>query len=134
MGSALKRFLSGIYQGLSTGFSLTGGTTPKTLTVTANVTLGGWSVVTSATTATTGCGYLCDTQTTAAFTLTLPASPSLGDEVAFADLRGYFATNNLTIGRNSEKIMGLSEDMTVSTNNACGRLVYSGSTYGWRLV
>ena len=38
MGSALKRFLSGIYQGLSTGFSMTGGTIPKTLTVDVDFT------------------------------------------------------------------------------------------------
>ena len=42
-----------------------------------------------------------------------------------------FDTNNLTVGRNSEKIMGLSEDLTVATERAAFTLVYSGSTNGW---
>ena len=92
-----------------------------------------WSVITSATNAAKGNGYICDTETTAAFTLTLPGSPSVGDTVAVTDATGYFATNNLTIGRNSLKIMGLEEDMTVSVDNVYFGLVYQGATYGWRL-
>jgi hypothetical protein len=92
-----------------------------------------WSVVTSATNAEANHGYMCDTETTAAFTLTLPAAPSVGDLVYFADCTGYFATANLTIGRNGLKIMGLEEDMVVSVNNVSSGLVYSGATYGWRL-
>ena len=66
--------------------------------------------------------------------MTLPASPQTGDQVSFVDLAGTFDTNNLTIGRNSLKIMGLTEDMIVSTENAGLQLVYTGSTYGWKLT
>jgi hypothetical protein len=62
-----------------------------------------------------------------AFTITLPASPSIGDEVRFD-------TNNLTVGRNSEKIDGATSDLTVATEGAAFALVYSGSTYGWKLL
>jgi len=77
--------------------------------------------------------YFIDT-TAAAQTVTLPASPQTGDQVSLLDLAGTFDTNNLTIGRNSLKIMGLTEDLVISTENAGIQLVYTGSTYGWKLV
>ena len=69
-----------------------------------------------------------------AFTITLPASPTIGDEVRFVDLANHFDTNNLTVGRNSEKIYGATSDLTVVTEGAAFALVYSGSTYGWKLL
>ena len=77
--------------------------------------------------------YFIDT-TAGAQTVNLPASPQVGDQVSFVDLAGTFDTSNLTIGRNSLKIMGLSSDMTVSTENAGIQLVYTGATYGWKLT
>ena len=69
-----------------------------------------------------------------AFTITLPASPTVGDEVRFLDLANTFDTSNLTVGRNSEKIDGTTQDLTVATEGAAFSLVYSGSTYGWKLM
>ncbi len=69
-----------------------------------------------------------------AFTITLPASPSVGDEVRFLDLANTFDSNNLTVARNSEKIDGATADLTVATEGAAFALVYSGSTYGWKLL
>ena len=66
-----------------------------------------------------------------AATVNLPGSPSTGDAIYFADAGGAFSTNNLTIGRNGNTIQGLSEDMTISTNNASTGLFYNGST--WRI-
>ena len=77
--------------------------------------------------------YFIDT-TAAAQTVTLPASPQVGDQVSIVDLAGTFDTNNLTIGRNSLKIMGLSEDMVITTEDAGIQLVYTGATYGWKLT
>ena len=77
--------------------------------------------------------YFIDT-TSGAQTANLPASPQVGDQVSFVDLAGTFDTNNLTIGRNSLKIMGLSEDLVVSQENAGIALVYTGATYGWKLI
>jgi len=93
-----------------------------------------WQAVITAdpSTATAGNGYFCDTSS-AAFTVTLPASPSLGDEVTLVDYAGTFDSNNLTVGRNSEKIQGTAADLTVAVENAGLTLVYSGSTYGWLL-
>ena len=77
--------------------------------------------------------YFIDT-TAAAQTVTLPASPQTGDQVSLIDLASTFDTNNLTIGRNGLKIMGQTADMVISTEDAGIQLVYTGSTYGWKLV
>ena len=90
------------------------------------------AVKTSGFTAVAGEGYFCNT-TSAAFTLTLPASPTIGDEVAVVDYAGTFDTNNLTVGRNSENIQGSAADLTVATERAGFTLVYTDGTQGWLL-
>jgi hypothetical protein len=92
-----------------------------------------WQAVkTTGFTGAAGEGYFCDT-TGGAFTATLPATPTLGDEVTFVDYAGTFDTNNLTVGRNSENIQGSAADLTVSVERAGLTLVYSGATQGWLL-
>ena len=83
-------------------------------------------------TAAAGQGVFCNT-TAGSFTLTLPSSPTIGDEVSFIDYAGTFDTNALTIGRNSEKINGATSDLTVSTERAANTLVYTDGTQGWLL-
>jgi len=84
----------------------------------------------TATTAVAGEGYFIDT-TSNTHTINLPASPSLGDQVTISDVAGTFATNNVTVGRNSSKINGASSDVTLSDNDTQRTFAYSGSTYGW---
>ena len=92
-----------------------------------------WQAVdTTGFTAVAGEGYFCNT-TSAAFTATLPSSPALGDECTFVDYAGTFDTNNLTVGRNSEKINGVAADLTVSVERAAFTLVYTDGTQGWLL-
>ena len=92
-----------------------------------------WQAVkTTGFTAVAGEGYFCNT-TSAAFTVTLPASPTIGDEVAIVDYAGTFDTNNLTVGRNSENIQGSAADLTVATERAGFTLVYTDGTQGWLL-
>ena len=92
-----------------------------------------WQAIkTGAYTASAGEGVFANT-TSSAFTVTLPASPSLGDEVSIIDYAGTFDTNNLTVGRNSQPIQGTAADLTVSTERAAFTLVYVDSTQGWLL-
>ena len=92
-----------------------------------------WQAVkTTGFTAVAGEGYFCNT-TSGAFTVTLPASPTIGDEVAIVDYAGTFDTNNLTVGRNSENIQGSAADLTVATERAGFTLVYTDGTQGWLL-
>ena len=85
---------------------------------------------TSAFTAVSGEGYLVDTSS-AAITVTLPASPSAGDEIIIVDYASNAGTNNITLGRNSLNIRGATDDLVLSTNNQTARLLYSGATKGW---
>jgi len=67
-----------------------------------DLVFGKWRAITAAETIQAGAKILANTNG-AAFTITLPASPVIGDEVHFVD-QGYdFNTNALTIGRNSSK-------------------------------
>jgi len=92
-----------------------------------------WQAVkTAGFTAVAGEGYFINT-TSGAITMTLPSSPTIGDEVSFVDYAGTFDTNNLTIGRNSENIQGSAADLTVSTERAANTLVYTDGTQGWLL-
>jgi hypothetical protein len=84
------------------------------------------------TTAVAGNGYFIDT-TSATHTITLPSSPTLGDEISIIDYAGTFDTNSLTVGRNSENIQGTAADLTVSTERAGFTLVYTDGTQGWLL-
>ena len=66
-----------------------------------------------------------------AVTINLPASPAIGNEVHFIDSGNAFASNNLTIGRNSSNILGDTSDLVVSVNGSAFTLVYVNATRGW---
>jgi hypothetical protein len=79
-----------------------------------------------------GSGYFCNT-TGGAFTVTLPTSATLGDEITIVDYAGTFDTNNLTVGRNGHNINGAAADLVVNVERAGLTLVYVDSTQGWVL-
>jgi hypothetical protein len=87
------------------------------------------SVQTSGFTAVAGRGYPCNT-TSSAFTVTLPASPSVGDTIILLDYAGTFATNNLTI-TSTLKINGSDNDVKLTTNREGSTLTYVDVTQGW---
>mgnify|MGYP003111880981 FL=1 len=91
-----------------------------------------WQIKTSNYTASDGDNLFADTSG-GAFTITLPASPSIGNQVKIIDAEGTFGTNNFTVGRNSQKIQGATSDLTISTNSAGIALVYVNADNGWRL-
>src|SRR6056300_988764 len=97
---------------------------------TVSVDVNWQSVQTTGFTAVAGNGYFVDT-TLGAITVTLPASASLGDQIAIKDYAGTFASNNLIIGRNGHNIQGIANDSLISTNRASLLLVYVDSTKGW---
>jgi hypothetical protein len=67
-------------------------------------------------------------------TLTLPASPALGDEIVLTDIAGTAFNTPVNIARNGQLIQGLAEDMPFNVNNASVRLMFSNTTYGWRII
>ena len=88
------------------------------------------AVQTTGFTAVAGNIYPCNT-TSAAFTVTLPASPTAGNQVQIIDYAGTFATNNLTLGRNSSNITGVASNYVLITNRESVILTYIDATQGW---
>lgn len=85
-------------------------------------------VVTADTTGVAGYAYYLDSD---GVTLTLPASPSVGDIVGVSETAGGETS---VIGRNSSKIMGLDSEMTIDTAYAKATLIYTGASKGWALT
>lgn len=88
------------------------------------------TVKTSGFTASANTGYFCNT-TSAAFTVTLPASPTAGDTIQLLDYAGTFGTNNITLGANGNKIEGGTTNKKLTTNREAVTLTYVDATQGW---
>jgi len=63
-------------------------------------------------------------------TITLPASPVSGNEVAIQV--GNF--KNTVIARNGSNIMGFDQDLTIDRANITVNLFFTDTTRGWRIV
>jgi hypothetical protein len=119
------------------GTTLTIGASGDTITIPAGATLTGsgaslaWqSVQTTGFTASAGNAYPCNT-TSAGFTVTLPATPSAGDQVQLVDYAGTFDTNFLTIDPNGEDIQGGTDNLVLNGEREGVILTYIDSTQGW---
>ena len=143
---AVQVYLNGVYQIKdAANYSISGSTltfvdAPVTGTdiefVHFAITSGGgggisWdsTVKTSAFTAVAGEGYFVNT-TSAAITVTLPSSPSAGDEVTIVDYAGTADTNNITI-TSSDKINGSTDDAGIDYERGGVSMVYVDATQGW---
>jgi hypothetical protein len=76
--------------------------------------------------------YFVDT--TAARTLTLPASPTAGDELRVFDASSNAGTNKITVLRNGNNIRGLADNLEIDGNNAAAVFIFFGGSYGWNVT
>jgi hypothetical protein len=83
------------------------------------------NVVTASSTASANNHYYLNAATV---TLTLPASPSVGDEVRISEVAG---NTDCVIGRNGSNIMGDASDLTIDTAYLVLSLRYVDATIGW---
>jgi hypothetical protein len=88
---------------------------------------------TAAFTAVSGRGYFVNT-TSAAITVTLPASPSSGDIVAVSDYAKTADANNITIGRNGSNIEGSATDLVIDAEGVAMTFIYVDATKGWKVI
>ena len=89
----------------------------------------GFSIQTNNFNAVVGQRYGVDTISNTV-TATLPAGPATGDAIFFADAGYNFATNNLTIARNTgQNINGSAANVVLSTNGESKGVFFNGS--GW---
>jgi hypothetical protein len=84
-------------------------------------------------TAVNGVGYFVDTSA-GQVTVTLPASPSVGDIVAIKDWSSTAATNRINIARNGQEIEGNATDGAIDVHGDAQTLVFSGASRGWMVV
>ncbi len=127
------------------GTTLTLGTSGDTVSIPSGVTLANagtatgfaaidWqsTVVTGAThTASANQGIWINT-TSNACNLTLPSSPSVGDQLIFSDFLRTWASNAVTLTLNGSKYQGQTSPVPVyDTTGETVHIVYSGSTQGW---
>lgn len=68
---------------------------------------------------------------TASLTLTLPASPVVGDSIKISNRSG---TTTCVLGANNKKIMGAAANLTLDTASASFELIYSGTAEGWVII
>jgi hypothetical protein len=111
------------YQSTVAGSGISGATGPTG----ATGAVAPWTRITTTTTATGNTQYIADT-TSGAFTLTLPATPSIGTVVVIAD-GGNFGTNNLTVARNGSTIEGVADNLGINISQSLTTLLYDGTTW-----
>jgi hypothetical protein len=83
------------------------------------------NVITTSTSATKNNHYYLNGST---ITLTLPASPSVGDEVRISEVAG---NTDCVVGRNGSNIMSAAADLTIDSAYAVVYLRYVDATIGW---
>jgi hypothetical protein len=72
---------------------------------------------------------LADT-TSAAWTLTLPPTPSQGNKLIIRDAKNTWVTNNLTVSRNGSNINAIADDLICDINGSIV-LIFVDATTGW---
>jgi len=69
-----------------------------------------------------------------ALTLTLPANPSVNDQIDVFDASGNASTYNITVARNGKLINGNAGNFIIDVNGSWYTLVFTGNTYGWKVA
>ena len=115
-------------QTTAAGANVSGTLTATAVTVGGRLAVTGPQVITANTTAVSG-SFL--TVKTAGITITLPASPSVGDFVIVKDGTGNAASSPFTVARNGQNIAASATNLTFDKNYAEITMTYVDATIGW---
>jgi hypothetical protein len=116
--------------------TITIGSTGQTISLASGASSSGFglawnqTVQTTNFTASVNVGYMVNT-TTAAITVTLPAAPSIGDQISIVDFNETAATNNITLNPNGLKIDGTTDNTLINKSGEGVTILYTGTTRGW---
>lgn len=91
-----------------------------------------WIILTASYSASAGDRIQADTSG-GAFTITLPATASVGDTIQIEDATLNWNINNLTIARNGLKINGSAANYVASVVGNKLSIVYISISYGWSI-
>jgi hypothetical protein len=116
-----------VYDGTTWRVATTAGPRGATGATGATGAVAPWTRITTTTTATTNSQYIADTSG-GVFTLTLPASPSVGNVVIITD-GGDWSVNNLTVARNGSTIEGGVNDYLIDVKGVTVYFIYDGTTW-----
>ena len=95
----------------------------------------GFTVVTRNTTANAAVNeYILADTSSAAWTLTFPASANAGDKIFVVDLKNTFDTNNLTIARNGLNIENQATNLVCDLKGFIAMFYYVDATIGWKRI
>jgi len=89
-----------------------------------------WKIVSSHTNIEKNVGYLVDCSVSS-ITLTLPASPELGDTVYVKNYKSTGSDFNIVIDRNGQKFEGTTSNFVISANKHGAQFVFSDAEIGW---
>lgn len=96
-----------------------------------------WKTITSNTVAVTPLSEYMVNTTSGIVEVTLPENPEIGDRVKVCDLAGTFPVNKCVIKRapiGLENIMGVAEDLNITSENATIELTYVGGSTEWKIT
>jgi hypothetical protein len=116
--------------------TITIGSTGQTISLASGASSSGfglaWNPTVQSTnfTASVNVGYMVNTSS-AAVTVTLPAAPSISDQIAFVDFNETAATNNIIINPNGLKIDGTTSNTRIINGGEGVTILYTGTTRGW---
>ena len=88
-----------------------------------------WSEVTANTTILVGSQVIVNTSSN--ITVTLPLSPSFGNQVRIVDGYGFASNHSITVNGNGANIQGSSNSLTIDVDRAAFGLVYYNVEQGW---
>jgi len=110
-----------------------GGSGVATITIPGGGGSGGFSYThkTANYTASAGDGIRVDSSGGTAFTITLPSSPSDGDEVLVMDVGGMVETYVVDVDGNGKDIVGSSDNFDVDVNYGSAIFVFDSTTDQW---
>jgi len=81
--------------------------------------------------ASAGEAIVADTSTST-FTITLPLSPTPGDQITIFDAANTFLAKPLIIARNNKNINGVADDLLM--DEPVLKLIYINNSQGWRTL